>query len=173
MPISTINQNGLNAPLTLTAPVLGTPASINLTNATNLPKAALPTGSVLQVVNGVVGYVSTSSASYVDTGLTASITPTSSSSKILVIVNLFNIVPTASSLWEFVLTNASNTTLENLINYSSTGFYAAGYSFLFSPATTSSLTYKVRSRIATGTIRLGDYASNVSSSTITLMEIAA
>jgi len=142
-------------------------------NAGTLGKARLPTGSVLQVVNGTVGYVSTSSSSYVDTGLTASITPTSSSSKILVTINLFNIIPTTSSLWEFVLTNASNTTLENLTNYSGSGFSAASYSFLFSPATTSSLTYKVRSRIATGTIRLGDYSSNVSSSTITLMEIAA
>ncbi len=169
----TLQEPAVAGTTVLTLPAVSGTVLTTGSSGQSIPKAALPTGSVLQVVNGTVGYVSTSSASYVDTGLTASITPTSSSSKILVTINLFNIIPTTSSLWEFVLTNASNTTLENLINYSGSGFSAASYSFLFSPATTSSLTYKVRSRIATGTIRLGDYAANVSSSTITLMEIAA
>ena len=53
-----------------------------------IPKAALPTGSVLQVVNATYSTLtSSSSGSYSDTGLTASITPTSSTSKILVIVS--------------------------------------------------------------------------------------
>ena len=76
MAISTINQNGLNAPLSLTAPNLGTPSAINLTNATALPSAALPTGSVLQVVNATTtSNFTTTSGSYVSTGFTASITP--------------------------------------------------------------------------------------------------
>jgi hypothetical protein len=44
MPISTIGQNGLNAPLSLTSPALGTPSSLVLTNATGLPQAGLATG---------------------------------------------------------------------------------------------------------------------------------
>jgi hypothetical protein len=44
MPISTIGQNGLNAPLSLTTPALGTPSSLVLTNATGLPQAGLGTG---------------------------------------------------------------------------------------------------------------------------------
>ena len=43
MPISTIGQNGLNAPLSLTSPNLGTPSSLVLTNATGLPQAGLGT----------------------------------------------------------------------------------------------------------------------------------
>ena len=43
MPISTIGQNGLNAPLSLTTPALGTPSSLVLTNATGLPQAGLGT----------------------------------------------------------------------------------------------------------------------------------
>jgi len=43
MPISTIGQNGLNAPLSLTSPALGTPSSLVLTNATGLPQAGLGT----------------------------------------------------------------------------------------------------------------------------------
>ena len=44
-----------------------------------LPDANAPTGSVLQVVNANYGTtVVSSSATYADTGLTATITPTSS-----------------------------------------------------------------------------------------------
>ena len=46
MPISTIGQNGLNAPLSLTSPALGTPSSLVLTNATGLPQAGLGTNVV-------------------------------------------------------------------------------------------------------------------------------
>jgi len=46
MPISTIGQNGLNAPLSLTTPALGTPSSLVLTNATGLPQAGLGTNVV-------------------------------------------------------------------------------------------------------------------------------
>jgi hypothetical protein len=55
MPISTVSQKGLDAPLSLTAPNLGTPSAINLTNATvvpvnqatgQLPAANINTGQV-------------------------------------------------------------------------------------------------------------------------------
>lgn len=104
MAISTINQKGLAAPLALTSPVLttpnlgtpsalvltnatGTPAAINLTNATALPKAALPSGSVLQVVSTIK--TDTTAFAGVGTwwnisGVSASITPASSSNKVLV-----------------------------------------------------------------------------------------
>jgi hypothetical protein len=51
MAISTIDQTGLNAPLSLTSPVLttpnlGTPSALVLTNATGLPASALPASGV-------------------------------------------------------------------------------------------------------------------------------
>lgn len=50
-----------------------------------------PTGSILQIVNtntvGQSGAVTTSSASYVTTGFSLSITPKSASSKLLILVN--------------------------------------------------------------------------------------
>jgi hypothetical protein len=55
-----------------------------LTGTQTIPKATLPTGSVLQVVNATYStYTSFSSATLADLGLSATITPSSSSSKIL------------------------------------------------------------------------------------------
>jgi hypothetical protein len=137
-------------------------------------------GRVLQVVNGTVNYVTTTSASLVDTGLTASITPTSSSSRILVSLNLVAINPafSGSANWAFVLTDGSNNTIQNLTNYNAaTGtstLQSSAYSLLLSPSTTSSITYKVRFSVSGGlSLRLGDYSANFNPSTITLMEIAA
>ena len=53
-----------------------------------LASSSMPTGSVLQVVNATYSTtVIMSSNTYADTGLTATITPSSTSSKILVVVN--------------------------------------------------------------------------------------
>lgn len=103
MAISTINQNGLNAPLTLTSPVLttpnlgtpsalvltnatGTPASINLTNATGIPASALPSGTVVKITpfqqSSLTG--GTTSTTYIDSGWSFTITTAIASSKILI-----------------------------------------------------------------------------------------
>lgn len=78
---------------TLVTPALGTPSAINLTNATALPKGALPVGSILQVVqtmtNGDQSFAPTGNnppnASWISvSGFNVSITPTYATSKILV-----------------------------------------------------------------------------------------
>jgi hypothetical protein len=88
MPISTIGQNGLNAPLSLTSPALGTPSAINLSNATSLARAALPSGSVVQVVQytSTTDY-DTSSTTVVQGPQTNTFTLTNTSNKILVTAN--------------------------------------------------------------------------------------
>jgi hypothetical protein len=66
-------------------------SSSKLTGTQTIPKAALPTGSVLQVVQAIKTDTFVTSATVTDTavtGLTASITPTSSTSKILVMIEL-------------------------------------------------------------------------------------
>ena len=95
----TLTNKTLTSP-TLTTPALGTPSALVLTNATGLPAAqltgtqtlprgTLPTGSVLQVVNVTYGTFTTfTTSTFVDSGLTGSITPSNSTSKILVQVNL-------------------------------------------------------------------------------------
>jgi hypothetical protein len=139
MPISTINQAGLSAPLTLTSPVLttpnlgtpsalvltnatGTPASINLSNATALPKTALPTGSVVNVANTFsVGPVSIANSGngrvYADL-LTISYTPISASNKIILLgTSGFSSFSSRSAVGAFGVTFNVNGTEYEFGNY--------------------------------------------------------
>jgi hypothetical protein len=142
--------------------------------------ARMPAGSVLQVVNATYSTESDfNSTSFADTNLTATITPTSATSKILILVtqadcakfdsNNFvklKLVRNSTDILTFGATGAAtNSTALNAI-----GSISASY--LDSPATTSATTYKtqVASQSASVGIRL---QYNNSSSTITLMEIAA
>ena len=76
--------------VTLTAPAVSgtTTLTLPITSGTVLTSASntgFPTGSILQVVQGTyVTFTSSSSSSYADTGLSATITPSSSANKILV-----------------------------------------------------------------------------------------
>lgn len=185
-------NNVLATSPTLVTPALGTPSAIVLTNATSIPsgqltgtqtipKSTLPVGTVLQVVNATyTTNVTTSSSTYTDTGLTATITPSSNTSKILVIVsqngNLkgganntrtgLQLFRNASSLttWE-VFANWTNTT-------SLSGVGTSGLEYLDSPATTSATTYKTQfnsqDNVASVSVQAGSAMS-----TITLMEISA
>ena len=141
-------------------------------------------GTVLQVINAKTEtLVTLSSATYTDTGLTASITPSSTSSKILVIVNQ-NGMKTHSN-------NASNdigvmllrgsTQINNFsreYGFTGTTQYTAmatfSTSYLDSPSSTSAVTYKTQfSNMDGGGAGGTVYAQTASSeSTIILMEIA-
>jgi hypothetical protein len=141
------------------------------------------TGSVLQVVNGTTtSTTSTTSNSFVDTNLTATITPTSSTSKIFVIVSTIIyftrgsasgggklqlvrgatnlITQTDSSLF---MTAASVASIESIVQPSVT--------YLDSPATTSATTYKMQVAANGGTTIYFSWNNNASF--LTLMEISA
>jgi hypothetical protein len=175
---SVVISGDTSGAITLSAPsVAGTntitlPASTGTVLTTGSPQS----GGVIQVVNGTTGYLSTTSTSYVDTGLSATITPKFSTSKVLVNINLVGVTCSGTTSWGFQLVNGSNTNLAYLQNYNTSlsGIPSGySYSFLFSPATTSALTYKIQFVTNAGAIRLSDYSSNSQLSTITLMEIAA
>lgn len=116
-----------------------------------LPFAQLPTGSVLQVLQATLaGSVSTASSTPVDTGLTISITPKYSTSKILVMFT--HPVPlksnTGADLGVILLRNSTT-----LVNYNDAMFtpnisnnYGSSLdgTYLDSPATTSATTYKTQ-----------------------------
>jgi hypothetical protein len=148
---------------------------------TGLAKASLPTGSVLQVVNATYSSsTQTSTSTYIDTGLTATITPSSASSKILVIVHQNGCYKstTTNGLLLQLLRNSTSLSVFSIYScttYPSTadnGIGTNGLSYLDSPATTSAVTYKTQmgsrgNNAVVYTQVLGEM------STITLMEIAA
>ena len=149
------------------------------TNASNLssgtiPYARQPTGSVLQVVQGSgSGAVTTTSTTYVTTGISATITPKFSTSKILIIAS-GNLDAQATTVQGYatVYRGGSNIYDANgfATNYSSAGRIICGASnaLLDSPAITSATTYTIYIKSGGGTV---GFTTN-GTSTITLMEIA-
>ena len=168
-------------------------STLNASDVTTgtLPSAQLPAGSVLQVVQGSYStYTTTTSTSLVSTGLTASITPKFSTSKILVLVNpnmAISYGTAAIASLQLQITRGATQILYQdraiAINAGTGGggvIYSAvslGLSVLDSPATTSATTYTLNFAVANGSMsgRINDYSSTTSTngSTITLMEIAA
>jgi len=117
---------------------------------------------------------STTQETYQDTGLTATITPSSVSSKILVIADIGNANVNDLASGVFLCITRNSTVLVEFakyIMYNAEGGNNAGGNYLDSPSTTSATTYKVQFKRGTGTATV--YANdNNSVSTMTLMEIA-
>jgi hypothetical protein len=166
--------------MALTQVASGLIASVSgasLTGTQNIPKATLPTGSVLQVVTATYSTTTTSSSgTQVDTGLTATITPTSATSKILVLTSCRIFAQPGTPATVILLRNSTN--IQQRYRYGLTDTSGAGSgdqfstAYLDSPATTSATTYKVTfaRQSGSGTV----YAQLDSDmSTMTLMEISA
>jgi len=145
----------------------------------------MPAGSILQVENAVLQThnVTTTSQTYVDTGLADSITPKFSTSKILIHVDLNGIyrgTATGDATFNLVRGSTELETISSMAMYHlSTGVSeqsgSASFTFLDSPNTTSATTYKVQFRSITGSsvlINVRYNASNLVRSSITLQEVA-
>jgi len=158
-----------------------------LTVAGGVPTWAAPAGGgkVLQVVSTSYSTETTNGTStYADTGLTLSITPTLSTSKILVIVGQstkMNGVTAGYAGSQTRLLRGSTSILADLTSLNQAGLNPSGqigstdylgFTYLDSPATTSSTTYKTQGRTALqGSGHVSQY--NSTPSTLTLMEIGA
>ena len=142
-------------------------------------RAQLPAGTVLQVVNATYStQVGNSTGTLVASGLTASITPTSSTSKIFVfITNPVRRTGTVSGMNINLYRNGSSifTPMSNMLysNPNSSDLSVlASFSYLDSPATASSTTYAMYfASNAAGSTMYAQIDNNTA--TITLMEIAA
>ena len=161
--------------------------SPNLASKISVPNLQLPSGSVIQVVQGTYSTTTVNaSTSFVDTGLTATITPTSTSNKILVLVDQQHYVARNTNALNILKIQLyRDATL--VYNHARKAGIAAGtagngyielYSpvnihYLDSPATTSAITYKTMNGAYTDA-NSGEVASqsNNEISTLTLMEIA-
>jgi hypothetical protein len=137
-------------------------------------------GQVLQVVNATYSTIaSTSSSPFIATGLTASITPLFSTSKILVFVSQTGIVSAANSSGVGLRLMRNSTQIDYFIVLASyvSGVAVTGVistsstTYLDSPATTSSVTYSTQFSSNNNT-NLVSVQNNGDTSTITLMEIA-
>ena len=136
-------------------------------------------GKVLQVVSATYGTrTESSSTTFVDSGLTATITPTLSTSKILVLVSQQiekNGGNAGNAMNMRVLRGATQLFFHQDLCYTGTTIYNIGmYSvnYLDSPATTSATTYKTTfaNSVASAFVAV---QSNTTVSSITLMEIGA
>ena len=139
--------------------------------------AATKTGSVLQVVTATSPYgagTTNSTTTYVATGLTATITPSSTSNKILVSVSQANRKSNANSGTEAQSKlYRGSTAISDVISTCYTGTALelrtmASFSYLDSPATTSATTYTMYGSASAGTVSFDFYAIG----SITLTEIA-
>lgn len=145
--------------------------------------AAAGGGKVLQVVNATYGTAAqVASTSWTDTGLTASITPSATTSKVLVLVQMNGVGKSGSAAAGVgfrVLRGASSIIqFEELAGYSAANdndIGGSGTTYLDSPATTSATTYKVQFNNyggASGNAKI-NRAGGGTTSTITLLEIGA
>jgi len=158
-----------------------------------VPSSAMPAGSVLQVVSATkTDTFSTSSVSFVDiTGLSVSITPTSTSSKILIIFSLPASSSSSAGWYCNLVRNSTNivvgdaagsrvqTTVSSYIAPTSQSF-PMSFQYLDSPSATSATTYKLQLRAQSDFTayvnRSATDTDNIyyqrTASTITVMEIA-
>jgi hypothetical protein len=148
-------------------------------NSVIIPNGAtMPAGSVLQVVQGQYSTtVTSSSTSYIATGLTASITPTSTSSKILVLVSHPSIDKRLSNTYLGLRLNRDGSVIAAFTNQdmfnAQTNVTSSNisYTYLDSPSSTSALTYSTVFNSGGGGAQVS-INWNGGPSTLTLMEIA-
>ena len=148
-------------------------------------------GKILQVVSqNLTTQMSTASTSYVDSGLTASITPSATSSKILILINIGVSISGDHNGYLKLLRDSTeinsgsggdNNSLFGVNGNSTASRYAPmmeACNFLDSPSTTSAITYKVQVRSHSGshTMYINRRSNDTNfgvASNITLVEVEA
>lgn len=163
-----------------------------LTVSGGIPAWASPAGGgkILQVVQGTTSTLTTiASTTFTDSGLSATITPSSTSSRIMVIVSqaatvsrsdssnwsTWRLVRGSTPIWNNDTTNRRNLAGYGIYNISSSAIkqmYVGNY--VDSPSTTSAVTYKTQwANHTTASSASVDCQSENGDSSIILMEIGA
>jgi len=198
--MSIVLQGSTSGSVTLQEPAVAGTTVLDLpaTSGTVALTSQIPTSKVLQVISGTpkTDTFTTSSSSFVDvTGLSVTITPTSATSTILVLFQVNGSQEVGAGRASLRLLRGSTVIDAGAVAGSRTpalgGFSAADSSipsapvsgsFLDSPATTSSTTYKIQAAMTAGsgdcyinrTMQDADNANQIRmSSQIIVMEISA
>ena len=177
----TLQAPAVSGTTTLTLPSVSGTVITTGSSGQVIPKAALPTGSVLQVVatNFVGTSQSTTSTSFVSTTFSASITPSNASSKILILfmgecyysnISYYS----AITVYRNSSTNLATSGADGMLqNNSASNWIPISINWIDSPSTTSSTTYTIYHRTYnSGTASVMGWGTGANCS-MTLMEIAA
>ena len=166
-------------------------AGSKLTGTQVIPKATLPTGSVLQVLNTQTGAVATGTTAIpIDDSIpqntegtefmTLAITPTNASNKLLiqVVMQLSNTVDANIGLALFQDSTANALAAQAFRQDIGTGFSVLSLTYYMTAGTTSSTTFKARGGAGSGTYTFNGASGarifgGAMSSSITIMEISA
>jgi len=168
--------------MALTQVASGLIASVSgasLTGTQTIPRGTLPTGCILQVVQGSTTTIgtTTTSGSWTSTNLSASITPLSATSKILILGQHGSVRINGSSNGVSIRLVRGSTVITQFVTellYNTNGIdVMAPFQFLDSPATTSSTTYSTEFKLLTGSSSTAQINPNSVPAYITLMEVAA
>jgi hypothetical protein len=158
-----------------------------LTVASGIPSWAAPAGGgkVLQVVTATTATaVTNSTGSFDDTGITATITPTSATSTILIMISASAFTFSSGAVTYVnskarimrdataILTNGNAQYVEGASNNPIAIMGQLNFIYRDSPATTSATTYKLQSVVTAGFATRYQNGSD-NTSTITLLEIGA
>jgi hypothetical protein len=182
--MSLVLQSSGGGSVTLQEAVTASNLTITVPAVTGTMLTTASAGTVLQVLSATLSTsnVSTTSSTRSDTGLTITITPSSSSSKILVTANVCGCGKFGGSgggpylgLW--LMRNSTDITKFEgeggyTANTSSISFGSCAVTYLDSPATTSATTYKVQFSNPENSGTVG-FNKSSSVSQITVMEISA
>ena len=151
--------------------------------STAIASGDLPSGSILQVVQATLDDTQDSftSSTFADTSLSATITPSSTSSKILIITNNYIMNSSADVNGKLGLKRGStilNSSRALAVYYFQAGgnedpWNTSSMMFLDSPSATTATTYKVVAKCSGGTFYVGHGSgTGGSTETMTLMEVA-
>jgi hypothetical protein len=200
MTLTTINLAALGQTINLTSEVTGTLPTANggtnstattFVNAATNVTGALPIvnggtggtsydpGKILQVVSsGTTTDTASSSTTYANTNLSLAITPSATSSKIIVIVNQVALLKNSSDNGGKIQLMRDSTVLNMFENDfgrdGGTGLNivgGTGTSYLDSPNTTSAVTYKTQFACSVSSSASVGVQHNGARSSITLMEV--
>ena len=152
--------------------------TVNVVGTLQNDGAALVTGKILQVVNTTsTTQRTTTSTSFVDSGLSVSITPSSASSKILIIFSSFGYADTTGQASVYTAyrnaVNLGDGTVGNFkfVNGGSNLEYGMNFQIYDTPSTTSAISYTVYHKV-TGGGAISYISRSGAPSYLTAMEIA-